>query len=221
MSSEPRTQGPSPADGAPFDAADAQGPLHLRPGAPLTIEEACEVFAGPDPIMDTIAARFAVPRYPRIRLRRTAHATQGFAFGADLDRWLALFETFEMEAADPGETELMPPAWGTGLFGLVEPSGPARTAAALGFFSASSVIVQQDGLSYLASWASTDRNASRVYYFHPHDWGLWPTDGSLTARLFRLVQEEDRPNFSDIRFPALEAERLQTALAPLRRRDAR
>ncbi len=174
--------------------------------------EARALFAGNDPILSTIAARFAAPRVRPIHLRRTAATTLGHTFGPDLDRWLGLFETFEMETADPGECELMPPAWATGLRGLVEPSGAGRTAAALGFMSACSVVVQQDGMSYLASWASTAGHASKVYYFHPHDWGLWPTDGSLTARLFRIVQEEDRPSFEDIRFQGDEAERLAAAL---------
>ncbi|MEM7679334.1 MAG: hypothetical protein AAF449_25455, partial [Myxococcota bacterium] len=181
-------------------------------GDQITPEAAIELFAGLEPMLPAIAARFCVPRSPSIRLRRAARTTQGHAFGADMDRWLGLFEAFEMEAADPGESELMPPAWAAGLRGLVEPSGPARTAMALGFFSAASVVVQQDGMSYLASWASTNRHASKVFYFHPHDWGLWPTDGSLTARLFRLVQEEDRSTFEDIRYDGEEAERLQQAL---------
>ena len=173
---------------------------------------ACAMFAGDAPILDAIAARFAQRREPPIRLRRTARSTQGHPYGVDLDRWLQLFETYEMETADPGEAELMPPAWGAGLRGLIDPSGPARTASALGFFSASSVIVQQDSMSYLASWASTAHRASKVFYFHPHDWGLWPTDGSITARLFRLVQEEDRPEFDDIRFDVAQADGLEAAL---------
>ena len=179
---------------------------------PIQEREARALFAGNAPMLTSIVERFAGPRVPPIRLRRTARATQGHAYGTDLDRWLGLFEAFEMETADPGETELMPPAWGTGLLGLIEPSGPARTASALGFFSACSVIVQQDGMSYLASWASTAGQASKVYYFHPHDWGLWPTDGSITARLFRVVQEEDRPAFVDVCYSGTEAERLQEAL---------
>lgn len=185
---------------------------HSRRAASSDEAEARALFAGEAPILESIAARFAVPREPPIRLLRSARSTQGHAFGVDLERWLGLFERFEMEAADPGETELMPPAWSIGLAGLVEASSPARTAVALGFFSASSVVVQQDGMSYLASWASTESGASRVYYFHPHDWGLWPTDGSLTARLFRLLQEEDRPGFADTRFSAPEAKRLARLL---------
>ena len=179
---------------------------------PTGERQARALFAGNAPMLSEITERFAAPREPPIRLRRTARATQGHSYGTDLDRWLGLFEAFEMETADPGETELMPPAWGTGLMGLVEPSGAARTASALGFFSACSVIIQQDSMSYLASWASTAGQASKVYYFHPHDWGLWPTDGSITARLFRIVQEEDRPEFAEVRYPVAEAEHFSKAL---------
>ena len=208
VSSEPRPKSASATALTPSTA--------LEPSLPWawngTDEGALNLFAGPAPLLQHIAGRFAAPRVPPIRLRRAAQSTQGHPYGPDLDRWLGLFEAYEMETADPGETELMPPAWGTGLRGLVEPSGAARTAAALGFFSACSVVVQQDGMSYLASWASTPRQASKVYYFHRHDWGLWPTDASLTARLFRIVQEEDRPSFEDIRFHDEEADTLQAAL---------
>ena len=163
-------------------------------------------------MLTEIVERFAARRETPIRLRQSARQTQGHPLGSDLDRWFGLFETFEMETADPGEAELLPPSSSVGLRGLVEPSGPARTASALGFFSACSVVVQQDAMSYLASWASTPRLASRVFYFHPHDWGLWPTDGSLTARLFRLVQEEDRPEFLETRFDGSEARRMEAAL---------
>ncbi len=202
VSSDPRrreTATPSPSASSP----------DRRPTDPTA---AIATFAGPSPILEAIAGRFALPREPPIRLRRTAKLTQGHPFGPDLDRWLGLFEAYEMEAADPGETELMPPPWATNLRGIIEPSGPARIGSALGFFSAASVVVQQDDMSYLASWASTPRQASKVYYFHPDDWGLWPTDGSLTARLFRIVQEEDRPGFADIRYRGEEEAKLLAAL---------
>ena len=163
-------------------------------------------------MLERMAERFATRRESPIRLRAAAEITQGFTFGADLARWLGLFETFEMETADPGECELMQPPWAADLSALTDPSSATRVAAALGYLSACSVVVQQDGMSYLASWASTRSQASKVYYFHRDDWGLWPTDGSLTARLFRVVQEEDRPSFGEIRYDAAEAERLEAAL---------
>ena len=202
VTSDPRTTG-----GSSVSSSAATGDAPADPAAAIA------TFAGARPLLESIAARFAVPREPPIRLRRSARLTQGHPFGPDLDRWLGLFEAYEMEIADPGESELMPPPWGISLRGLIEPTSPTRTASALGFFSACAVVIQQDGMSYLASWASTQRSASKVFYFHPHDWGLWPTDGSLTARLLRIVQEEDRPEFAHIKFHDEEADRLTEMLA--------
>ncbi|MEQ9500976.1 MAG: hypothetical protein RIT81_29165 [Deltaproteobacteria bacterium] len=174
--------------------------------------EARALFGGSAERLEAIVERFATPRERPIKILAPLAATQGHAFEGELARWIEIFERYEMEVADPAYAELRAPGTKLTLFDFVDRRGPSWLADLLGFLCAASVIVQQDEMSFLASWASTPSGSARVYYFHPQDWGLWPTDQSIAARLFRLVEEEEREEFCDVRFSASEGQHLSSAL---------
>ena len=170
-----------------------------------SVEEGRRLFGAGREAMAAVVARFAEPREVPLRLLASVEAGQGHPFGEDLGTYVRLYETYDLDAADPATAELRAPGVKVGLRDLVEDEGPSLIADALGFLTASSVIVQQDEMSFLASWAATPSGTSRVFYFHPSDWGLWATDGSITARLFRTLQDEDRPEHEAQRFLGEEA----------------
>ncbi len=174
--------------------------------------EARALFGGSAERLESIVARFATPRERPIKILGPLSATRGHAFEGELARWIEVFERYEMEVADPAYAELRAPGTKLSLADYVDKRGPSWIADLLGFLSAASVIVQQDEMSFLASWASTPSGSARVYYFHPHDWGLWPTDQSIAARLFRLVDEEEREEFDHVRFTGDEGAHLASAL---------
>lgn len=174
--------------------------------------EARALFGGSAERLEAIVERFAALRERPIKILAPLAATQGHAFEGELARWIEVFERYEMEVADPAYAELRAPGTKLSLFDYVDKRGPSWIADLLGFLSAASVIVQQDEMSFLASWASTPSGSARVYYFHPNDWGLWPTDQSIAARLFRLVEEEEREEFDDVRFGREEGAHLLSAL---------
>lgn len=175
--------------------------------------EARALFGGSVERLESIAQRFAAPRDRPIKILGPLAATQGHSLEGELARWVEVFERYEMEVADPAYAELRAPGTKLTLEDYVDKRGPSWLADLIGFLSAASVIVQQDEMSFLASWASTASGSARVYYFHPNDWGLWPTDQSIAARLFRLVQDEEREEFESYRFDDEEGARLTSALS--------
>lgn len=174
--------------------------------------EARALFGGSAERLETIVKRFTTERTVPIKILGPLAATQGHAFEGELAHWIEVFERFEMEVADPAYAELRAPGTKVGLSDYLDKRGPSWLADLIGYLSAASVIVQQDEMSFLASWASTPGGSARVYYFHPNDWGLWPTDESIAARLFRLLEEEEREEFSHYRFENSERRRLGSAL---------
>lgn len=151
--------------------------------------------------MEKVVQRFALRRDQPFKLLSTL---RGERFGPEMAAWIQIFEDWEMEVADPADAELKAPGEKQSLSALVEAQGPSWIADFIAYFLDAAVIVQQDAMSYLASLAGTAGGASKVYYFHPHDWGLWPTDASITARMYRIVQEEARPELGHVRIEGPE-----------------
>ncbi|MBK8013154.1 MAG: hypothetical protein IPK13_17580 [Deltaproteobacteria bacterium] len=140
------------------------------------------------------------------------------ALGPELEAWCRLFERYEMEVCDPSGVELRLPNVELTLRETLETAAVSSLADLVGFYAACSVVVQADEMSYLASWAGSASGASRVYTFHPNDWGLWFTDGALSARLYRLLQE-DREVYRNVRFDAETEAAIDAALSAFELRD--
>lgn len=151
---------------------------------------------GPEQL-EVIVQRFAELRALPIKLLERCERTQGHAYSEELRAWLRLFEKYEMEVCDPARAELRAPMANATFRQLVEIQGASFIADFIGFLCACTVVVQQDAMSYLASWHGTAEGRSKIYYFHPHDWGLWPTEGSLLARLYKLLQEEEQELYEE------------------------
>ena len=179
----------------------------------VTADDAGRWFGAEPEALESIVARFAEPRTDPLVLLEPLAAVYPHGFGAEMQTWIRLFERYEMEVSDPAEAELKAPGEKSDLTALVGSRGPSWIADFVAFFCAGSVVVQQDQMSFIASLMGTESGVSRVYYFHPHDWGLWKTDPSLGARIFRLLEEESRPGFADQRFEREEAETRTSALA--------
>ena len=175
----------------------------------VTEGEARLLFGGDLAALTQVVERFAFTRAQPFKLLETL---AGRRFGPEMTAWIRVFERFELEAADPADAELKAPGEKQGITALVQGGGPAWLADFIAYFVDAAVVVQEDAMSYLASLAGTERGVCKVYYFHPNDWGLWPTDASLTARLYRTLQEEDRPELAHARFEGEEARRRAAAL---------
>ncbi len=169
--------------------------------------------------LESVVRHFAEPRELSIKLLATCEEAHGNPFGAELRAWIRLFEAYELEVSDPASAELRMPSMRPTLRALIEQQGASWIADFIGCFTASTVVIQQDEMSYLASWHSTSGGQSKVFYFHPNDWGLWPTEGSLLARLYRLLQEEERERWEEdasieAQVLLLEREARQEKLSP-------
>lgn len=151
----------------------------------------------PEDEVEAIGARLAERRERPIKLLDAIERSQGHVLGDELRSWVRLFERYEMEVADPAGAELVAPSSCPTFRQLRDARGPSALADFVGFFTASHVIVQQDAMSYLASARPTESGRSKVYYFHPDDWGLWPTEGSILARLYKVLQEEERERYAE------------------------
>ncbi|MCA9555259.1 MAG: hypothetical protein KC933_34825 [Myxococcales bacterium] len=177
--------------------------------ASVTEGEARLLFGGDVAALTQVVERFAFPRAQPFKLLETL---SGRRFGPEMTAWIRIFERWELEAADPADAELKAPGEKQGITALVEGRGAAWLADFIAYFVDAAVVVQEDAMSYLASLAGTESGVCKVYYFHPNDWGLWPTDPSLTTRLYRTLQEEDRPELAHARFEGAEARRRAAAL---------
>jgi hypothetical protein len=142
------------------------------------------------PELSDLARRIAEPREHAVELLAPTERAHGVTFAEELREWIRLFERFELETIEPSYTELRAPDALVRLKTLVALEEPSRIAQLIGVFVGASVIGQQDDLSYLAAWAPAEGGVSKVYHFHPEDWGLWPSDPALAVRLFRLLQED-------------------------------
>jgi hypothetical protein len=141
-------------------------------------------------MLEPIVQRFAQLREAPIKLLATCEDAQGHPFGSELRAWIRLFERYELEVCDPVDAEMRIPAVRPTMRGLIEQQSASWIADLIGFLTASSVVIQQDEMSYLASWHSTAEGHSRMFTFHPNDWGLWPAETSLAACLRRLLRED-------------------------------
>ncbi len=144
-------------------------------------------------LLPDLAGRWASTREGRVPIPPAATNRLSTATSAELKSWIKLFEGFELEAADPADTELRAPGDLPSLGELLRgATGPSTPADLLSLLTASTVIAQQDDLAYLASLAGTTDGVSKVYSFHPEDWGLHARDASISLCLYRLYQTERR-----------------------------
>ncbi|MGF1509687.1 MAG: hypothetical protein ACFB9M_09340 [Myxococcota bacterium] len=174
----------------------------------VTQKEARSLFGGGGTFLGQFAQRLARVRGTHVPVS----VVRALPPGQELGAWSELFGTFELEVADPAEAELRSPTPAPSFEAHLDPRNPSWVAEIVGLFTASTVVAQQEAMSFLASWVGAKDGASRVYYFHPGDWGVWPTDASIAARMFRLLQEEDRPEHEGLRFTGHEEARLTSAL---------
>ena len=155
--------------------------------------EALARFGPSGNIMPRLAAKWSTPRVSRVPIPRAASTRLETVASRELRSWVTLFESYELEAADPAETELRAPgdlpSLGELLLGA---TGPSTVADLFSVLTASTVIAQQDDLAYLASLAGTASGVSKVYVFHPEDWGLYPSDASISLRLFNFYEAAQR-----------------------------
>lgn len=168
--------------------------------------------------LDALGARMAPPREKAVELLAAAERTHGLVFPEELRQWIRLFERYELETIEPAFTELRAPDAATRLRTIVDIEDESRIAGVVGLFTGASIIGQQDELSYLASWAGSPEGCSKVFHFHPEDWGMWPTDPSLVITLHDLLQDDKR-ELRDRRFTGEEAALAVTELDALRERE--
>jgi hypothetical protein len=183
------------------------------------VEQAFALFGPGGAAMRGWVQAWAAPRPERVPIR----GASGLAPSPELAAWMELFETHALETADPAEAELRAPGDLPDLGGLLAgATGPSAVADLYGRLTASVVIAQQDELAYLASVAGTAAGVSRVFTFHPEDWGLHPSDASISARLHRLARAAafgDRP-FGRGALAEVDAERLEREARALERFEA-
>lgn len=159
----------------------------------LSEAELFALFGPGGAVMRHLAARWAEPRAERVAIRAAVDTRSMGPLSPELLAWIELFERYELEAADPAEAELRAPGDLPSLGALLGgETGPSALADLLGLFAGATVIVQQDALSFLASLAGTSLGVSKVYAFHPEDWGLHPTDAAISVRLHRLEESVGR-----------------------------
>lgn len=168
--------------------------------------------------LDELGRRMAPAREKAVELLAGAERTHGLVFPEELRAWIKLFERYELETIEPAFTELRAPDAATRLRTVVDLEDASRIAGVVGLFAGASIIGQQDELSYLASWAGTPSGCSKVYHFHPEDWGLWPTDPSLVVTLHHLLQDDKR-ELAAQRFVGEEAAAIVADLTALRDRE--
>ncbi len=159
-------------------------------------QEAQEAFGGQGSLLGELVEAFVPLREAPLQIAAEALKQNGQRPSAELNLWMQYFERYELEVIDPCGVELRAPGEIQSLEALLQSQSPAWIADLLGFFTASTVIAQQDEMSYLASWAGTPAGTSRIYYFHPSDWGLWPTDPSISARLYRFFRQDSLDELS-------------------------
>ncbi len=174
----------------------------------VTQTEARSLFGGAGTLLQEIVERIATPRVAPV----PQALPEALAPSPELEAWTDLYARHEIEVVDPGEVELRAPTAFDSWDRLLDDGCASWIADTVGVFTGATTIAQQDAMCFVASWAGTKDGASRVFYFHPHDWGLWPTDASIAGRLFRIVQEEDRPDMSWIRYEGEAEARLFSAL---------
>ncbi len=166
-------------------------------------------FGGSQASIEKVIQRFAFRRARPFKLLSTLRPE---GYGPEMTAWIRTFEDWEMEAADPSDGELKAPGEKQSLTALVESKGPSWIADFMAYFLDASVVLQQDEMSYIASLAGTAHGSSKVYYFHPNDWGLWPTDASVTTRMYRMLQEEERLELAHTRFKGADKRKFDASL---------
>lgn len=165
--------------------------------------------------LDELTRRIAPLREAPVELLAAAERSHGITFAEELREWVRLFERYELETVEPALSELRAPDAAMSLKTVASVDDSSSLAALIGLFTGTSIVAQQDELSYLAAWVPDRGGRSRVYHFHPDDWGLWPTDPCLLVRLYRLLQL-DRGEISKKLPTGPEAEAEAAEIAALR-----
>lgn len=163
--------------------------------------------------MEALAAKLAPLREAKVELLAPAERAHGIELGAELRAYIRAFERYELETAEATSAELRSPDATVSLRAVAEIEDLASLASLLGIFAGAAVIAEQDEVCYLASWAATESGASKIYHFHPDDWGLWPTDPSIRVRLFRWAEKIFSPE-EIYAFNTLRTEQLHEVLDP-------
>lgn len=144
-------------------------------------------------LLSTLADRWSSPRDGKVPISTHKAIRLSTAASEELQNWIGLFECWELEAADPAETELRAPGDLPSLGHLLSgATGPSTLADLFSLLTASTVIAQRDELAYLASLAGTREGVSKVYSFHPEDWGIHLSDASISLYLHRVNEGEKR-----------------------------
>lgn len=166
--------------------------------------------------LEKVAQRLVPLRERPVELLGAAERVVGLDLSPELRAWIGLFERYELETAEPGFTELRTPDATLSLRTTVRAEDTSSIAALIGMFSGASLIAQEDELSYLASWSGTGSGVSKVFHFHPDDWGLWPTDPSITVRFFRWAPVPEQAEYFNALREAQRHEQLDIRLDPER-----
>ena len=143
--------------------------------------------------MRHLVEQWATPRVFPVIIKE--QVTQWFCgdVSEELLCWLSAFESLELEVADPAEVELRAPGDIPSLNELLYGStGVSQVADLYALFCAAVVFAQQDAMSYLASLYGTRSGCSKTYMFHPEDWGIFPSDSSISVRLFHFALADFR-----------------------------
>lgn len=150
-----------------------------------------EQFGPGGPALERLAAAWAPERPQPVSLAGVNPGLPGLA--PELAHWMRLFERYGFELADPAEAELRAPGDLPDFAGLLEGrTGPSMVADLFGVLTASTVVAQIDDLALLASLAGTASGHSRVFAFHPEDWGLEPSAPALSVAFHRLEAQAAR-----------------------------
>ncbi|NJK89558.1 MAG: hypothetical protein HC923_09260 [Myxococcales bacterium] len=122
----------------------------------VTQSEARSLFGGGGAVMRDIVARVAEPRETAAPL----FVPEAETASLDVRSWISYFETHDLEVADPAEAELRTPGLFPSWSEHLEVARPSLFADVVGGFTASFVAVQQDEMSFLASWKGAAMGAA-------------------------------------------------------------
>jgi hypothetical protein len=164
--------------------------------------------------LEAIAAKMAPLREAKVELLAPAERAHGIELGPELRAYILAFERYELETSEVTSAELRSPDATVSLRAAAEIEDLSALASLLGLFAGASVIGEQDEVCYLASWSPTASGVSKIYHFHPDDWGLWPTDPSISVRLTRWAEKILEPETIE-KYSTLRASQLHETLDPL------
>lgn len=151
-----------------------------------------ERFGPGGAVMRTLVEAWADPREERVPAREGLGG--GPPASPELAAWAEAFEEYALETSDPADAELRTPGDRPTLSAALTSAllGESGAADVWGALTGAAVVAEQGPLGWLASWAGTASGLSKVFSFHPDDWGLHPADPSISLFLLRLDEEARR-----------------------------